>query len=149
MLRKEQGDSIICDVRDLTCNQKLQIEIIQILLSWGISPNCKNKYGNTLLHYTRDPQIVKYLLEHGADPNSKNEYGEETPLFGTRDPQKVNYLLEHGADPNIVSKNGRTLIDNFRYCAYGRQICIELLNHGFKPSLLTKDEFEWIGEQTV
>ena len=44
-------------------------DMCQFLLDCGADPNSVNKYGETVLHLTEDPNIIQLMLANGADPN--------------------------------------------------------------------------------
>lgn len=55
------------------------------LLDSGVSPNTKDRYGNTALHAAATggaAGVVRYLLERGADVNGRDKLGR-TPLMIT------------------------------------------------------------------
>lgn len=91
-----------------------KINVIEIFLKFGVSPNSKSKKsGWTVLHHAVDKcyiLIIEKLIELGAAINAKDDYGN-TPLFRAifkRNTCKkaIILLLENGADKNIKNNTG-------------------------------------------
>jgi ankyrin repeat protein len=56
-----------------------EYEIIEFLLSVGISPNFKNKHGLTIMNYAIEHnrlEICQLLIDHGVNVNSTNNIGD-------------------------------------------------------------------------
>jgi ankyrin repeat protein len=59
-----------------------------------------------------DLEMVQILLDYGVDINAQNGFGStplDFAFIGTsrlNDPRFIRLLLDHGADPNIPSKDG-------------------------------------------
>ena len=67
--------------------------------------NAQDKYGNTPLHFAKDPSLMRLLLlTGGANPNIPNENGLCALHLAVtrRDVGCVRILLEHGADVNVA-----------------------------------------------
>jgi Ankyrin repeats (many copies) len=75
------------------------LDSLRQLLDSGLSPNAKDKYGNTALHAAATAgaaPVVRYLLSRGADPDARDSSGR-TPLMlsaslGGMDPFKESSL---------------------------------------------------------
>jgi ankyrin repeat protein len=87
---------------------------LQIALTLGADPNCRDEKGWTLLHWAAQegsPPIIRYLLEAGADVQAQDSLGF-TPLAiaigeaenGMTD--KTHALLNSGASPNTRIHGG-------------------------------------------
>lgn len=92
-----------------------QKEILTILLSEGISPDCQNEAGQPALTVAiAHKQILSLtvLAQHGANLNHCNE-AQQTPLMyaaAVRDKYSFHQLLELGADPNCTDQQGNTAL---------------------------------------
>jgi ankyrin repeat protein len=94
------------------------LEMVQVLLEYGVDINAKNKYGSTPLDYAiigshhNKPKVVRLLVEHGADPNSRGVSGY-TPLHRSigEGVEIVRLLIEHGGNVEIKTDGGRTTLD--------------------------------------
>ncbi len=85
--------------------------LIKMLLEAGLSPNARNKDGNTPLHLAAQHQayeVIPLLLAAGADRQAKNEAGM-TPVrllrqYGLRgrDFYEAESFLSHGSDVAIL-----------------------------------------------
>ena len=93
------------------------LEMIQVLLDYGVDVHAKRSGGGTPLHeavdgiHHCDARIVRLLIAHGADPNKRNEYGT-TPLHLAAAAEGmveiVRLLIEHGADVEAKDDAGKT-----------------------------------------
>lgn len=90
-----------------------KVDILRMLLDWGIGPNEPGPYGGTLLGYaamTGSAECLSLLLERGAYPNLKDKHGA-TPLalaaYSGFDPL-VRELVEAGAEINHQANDGST-----------------------------------------
>jgi hypothetical protein len=91
------------------------LEMVQVLLDYGVDVNAQNGIGDTPLDYAssnghrNDAGVARLLIAHGADPNSRN-MGGFTPLHEASNCGRieiVGLLIEHGA--NVVKDYwGRT-----------------------------------------
>jgi hypothetical protein len=97
-----------------TCNGDL--EMVQVLLGYGIDVNAQSNYGDTPLNdYVAigrfdDPRVTRLLLDHGADPNIRSAYNI-SPLHGASLNGKIEMarlLLEHGANIGAQDWEGNT-----------------------------------------
>ena len=96
------------------------LEMVQVLLDYGVDVNAKNDWGNTPLNYALkyghkivDPNVVRLLLDHGADPNLQANDGL-TPLYRASRHGKVEIvrlLVERGASIEAQDSKGRTSLD--------------------------------------
>ena len=89
---------------------------IKELLSNGVNPDSKDKYGNTALMLAPSYgylDIVKELLKHNADVNNKNIYGITALIEASCNDylNVVKELLKHGADTSITNKYNKTAFD--------------------------------------
>ena len=91
------------------------LEMVQVLLDYGVDVNAQNGNGDTPLDYAssnghrNDAGVARLLIAHGADPNTRN-MGGFTPLHEASNCGRVEIvrlLIEHGA--NVVKDYwGRT-----------------------------------------
>ena len=93
------------------------IEVVEQLISEGVSVNAKNKSGSYALNaaaYKNDHKLIKLLLNNGADIDSRN--GElDTPLicatkYSSGNEVTVKMLLEAGTDVKAVDEDGNTAL---------------------------------------
>ena len=94
------------------------LEMVQVLLDYGIDVNVRNYHGSNPLAFAtygqfKDPRLVRLLLDRGADPNVRRQFGT-TPLHqasqnGTI--EIVRLLVEHGARVEVQDDKGRTPLD--------------------------------------
>ena len=92
------------------------LEIMELLIAYGVNPNEMNRENSTVLNYLMHswccyPQIptVGLLIRSGADVNLPNARGY-TPLHGAiiskKGPGVMLLLLYFGADTNAVNSDG-------------------------------------------
>lgn len=91
--------------------EKKRVLLIRMLLEAGLSPNVRNKEGNTPLHSAAQHQVYKaipLLLAAGADRQAKNELGM-TPVrllrqhgVRGRDFYEAEFFLNHGEDAVLL-----------------------------------------------
>lgn len=105
------------------------IEILKLLLAHGASPNIKDAFGRTPLHWiglmggendSYRTQVLDLLMKYGADLNAQDNNGD-TPLnamidyLWSRDPHwfKDALFKPYGSkiDPTIKNKNGQNSKD--------------------------------------
>jgi len=95
------------------------LEMVQVLLEYGVDVNAKNVYDNTPLQYAsksrfcNDPRVARLLIAHGADPNIPEMDGF-TSLHGSSITGKieiVRILIELGANVEVKDDRGRTPLD--------------------------------------
>ena len=96
------------------------LEMVKVLLGYGIDVNVQNMNGTTPLFYTMygnfndsDVRVVRLLLDHGADPSAPRN-NRETPLhyasrYGRADIARL--LLEHGSSVEVKDDGDRTPLD--------------------------------------
>ena len=89
---------------------------LEQLLSMGVDPNSKDKYGNTILiigAQNGNKSIVKLALRHGALLNMSNCMGNSALHFAVEfNYTKVkDYLLKKGANTTITNLRGYTAIE--------------------------------------
>ena len=96
------------------------LEMVRILLDYGVDVNAQNECGYTALLYASytpfnsdDPIVLGLLLDHRADLNVETKDGL-TPLhiaLGNRKIEKAGLLVERGASVEVQDKHGRTPLD--------------------------------------
>jgi ankyrin repeat protein len=91
------------------------LEMIQILLDYGIDVNVGNEFGSTplALYDFEDPRVVRLLLDNGADPNARSQ-NRTTQLHRASRSGRieiVRILVEHGASAEIKNWDGRTPLE--------------------------------------
>jgi hypothetical protein len=94
------------------------LEMVQVLLDYGIDVNVQNGFGSSPLAFAtygqfKDRRFVRLLLDRGADPNVRRQDGT-TPLHrasqnGTIEIARL--LVEHGARVEVLDDKGRTPLD--------------------------------------
>ena len=103
-------------------SKKNSIEMITLLLKYGLNINSKNIYGNTALSYAlnRRNQIhIKYLLKNGADINIVDSMGNTIlhkivlyALFERLKNKELDEIFEivssYSINPNIKNNDGMT-----------------------------------------
>ena len=96
------------------------LEMIQVLLDYGVDVNAKENDGCTPLDYVLkhrskdlDPRVVPFLLARGTDPNVEANDGL-TPLYRASESGRIEItraLVEHGASVEVLDEQGRTPVD--------------------------------------
>ena len=96
------------------------LEMVQVLLNYGLDVNAKNDWGQTPLNYALkfnpedvDPSVVRLLLDHAADLNLQAEDGL-TPLYHASKHgmvEIVRLLVERGASIEVQDSEGTTPLD--------------------------------------
>ena len=99
---------------------KEDLEMIQVLLDYGLNVNTPDKLGSTPLNFALeyrstviDPRVVRLLLDHGADPNVLGWQGK-TQLHRASQSGRIEIirlLVEHGASVEVRDDEGRTPMD--------------------------------------
>jgi ankyrin repeat protein len=113
-----------------------RVEIIKVLLQYGVKLDIRNDSGRTALHEETERgniEIVQLLLQNGADPNAKagdhctSLHMAASTYFG--DVEMARTLLRHGADVNARDITGDTALHkSIRFVNV--EICKLLLDHG-------------------
>ena len=112
------------------------IEMVQVLLDYGVDVNTRNSHGGTPLYfapnsYSNDPGAVRLLLDRGANPNLGTKDGD-TPLYEALRYGRVEMarlLIEHGASVDVKGKDGMTPLEVA--LSYGHDEIVKLLmEHG-------------------
>ena len=94
------------------------VEMVQVLLDYGIDINTRDMHGWTPLYYTpnsysNDPRAARLLLDRGADPNLEALDGRtplhEATLYGRI--EIVRSLIEHGASVEVKDNDGETPLE--------------------------------------
>ena len=96
------------------------LEMVRVLLGYGVDVNAQNDYGYTALHYAShypsdsdDSRVLGLLLDYGADINVETK-GGLTPLHQASQCgsiEKVRLLVERGASVEVQDEHGRTPLD--------------------------------------
>ena len=95
------------------------LEMIQVLLDYGVNVNAKTDFGSNALEFASwgdrivNPRVARLLLDHGADPNERGLYGL-TPLLRASkvgDIEMARLLVEHGASVELQDGAGKTPLD--------------------------------------
>jgi hypothetical protein len=95
------------------------LEMVQVLLEYGVDINTKNSFDLTPLDFAsyggrhNEYRVARLLIEHGADPNTRDVEGS-TPLHrasGHGRIEIVRLLTEHGANVEAKDDKGRTPLD--------------------------------------
>lgn len=99
------------------------------LLQKGVSPNAKNKLGETAIMWcSNDIEKTKLLLEYKADVNTKTTDGN-TPFLvacvGHAQYDMIKLYLQHGADPLLKNNYNHTSL--VRLALYGDTSSARLL----------------------
>lgn len=95
---------------------KLDLDMIELLLKNGANPTISDSEGWTLLHdavYREDQAAIDLLLKYDADINQKDLNGE-SPIFSAiynSDVKTFKYLMDKGANLLIVNNDGDSLKD--------------------------------------
>ena len=95
------------------------LEMVQILLEYGVDVNAQNENGHTALDFAsrgghrNDPSVAQLLIANGADPNIPNWKGI-TPLHHASMCGRieiVRLLIENGVNAEVQDDEGRTPLD--------------------------------------
>ena len=112
-------------------NDAQALEIFKYLKSNKLSPNTKDRYGQTCLYYTcREGKYLcsKYLVEEcGLNVNEIDIYGQTPIYYCTRDYklETVKLMINLGSNINIVDNYGQTCL--FYAVREGHYNIVELL----------------------
>lgn len=94
------------------------VEVVRLLMAYGVDVNAADPEKNTPLHYTVDRNhlpLTQLLIEAGADPNRKGRFGHTPLIWAISRPtinwELVRYLVSHGADPWIQGDNGASAME--------------------------------------
>lgn len=109
---------------------------IREFLSSGGNPNIMcDKYGSTLLHIVRSPEVAEELIKFNADIEAKDASGR-TPLCcavaNSNHLKVVEVLLSNGANVNVKMKAGTTPL----YLARNLELTNILLSHGAEVNVV-------------
>ena len=95
------------------------LEMVQVLLEFGVDVDRPNKYGTTPLNYAsgkghrNSAMVVRLLIERGADPNARDVFGfaplHQASVYGRIEIARV--LVEHGANVEAKNDSGMTPLD--------------------------------------
>ena len=113
------------------CNRN--IDVINILLNAGASPNCADADGDTCLHNAVrkhcNKETLHLLIDHGADVNATNRNDQTALLIADQEENvdAINVLMNAEPNPNIACSQGNVDV----MCA--------LLTAGANPSIISKD----------
>lgn len=115
------------------------VEVIEVLLEFGVDVNSPNENGATPLHFAcyESNQAVEYLLSHGADPAFADSTGV-TPAhlmcqMGLTQP--LQGILASHVDVNVADDQDNTLLHTAATSGKDHIIKI-LLEHGANPNVL-------------
>jgi Ankyrin repeats (3 copies) len=91
------------------------LEMVQVLLDYGIDVNVGNEFGSTPLALGdfKDPGVVRLLLDNGADPNARTQ-DRTTQLHRASRSGRIEIariLVEHGASVKVKDGQGRTPLE--------------------------------------
>ena len=107
------------------------LEMVQILLEYGVDVDCQNMSGYTplnsvaLLGSPNAARVIRLLLQRGADPNTCT-YDGSTPLHFASAFERIEIarvLIEHGVNVEAKNDSGMTPLDVARaYFARGEMM---------------------------
>ena len=94
------------------------LEMVPVLLEYGLDANAQNSYRQTPLHFAieghvDDPRVIRLLVERGADPNTR-DWEDNTPLHRALELGRIEttrVLVELGANVEVKDNEGRTPLD--------------------------------------
>ena len=101
---------------------KEDLEMVQVLLGYGVDVNAQNNYHYTPLNNyatcgrfcgLTGLRVTRLLLDHGADPNIRSRFNE-SPLHEASQKGSIEMarlLLEHGASIEVRDWKGETPLD--------------------------------------
>ncbi|KAH7096041.1 ankyrin repeat-containing domain protein [Paraphoma chrysanthemicola] len=117
------------------------LEIIQILLDAGVSPDWEDSEGRTPLfaaaYMNRNTEAMELLLKAGANPNNGGST-RYPPILRTLDDanlDKFEFLLDRGASPNAVDKEA-VACRSFPAIAFSLLTVFKLLSLGAETSAI-------------
>lgn len=94
-----------------------KLEVIMLLLDYGIDPNKPSLTGHIPLGCATDcapnAAVVKALLDYGANPNQYDSARRSFPFIEAArylDVQVLREFLQHGADPLVRDERGVTAL---------------------------------------
>jgi ankyrin repeat protein len=117
-------------------------EIMEILLSAGVSVDSRDSAGCTSLHRAtrrKNEPMMRFLLRNKAAVDAKNDSGLTafSANFRTCGDSCARILLDAGADPNTGSHDG--VSELYEVAAKGEvQYVKKLLKYGTNPSITTR-----------
>ena len=113
-----RGDIGWSPLHSAVCREDL--EMIQVLLDYGVDVNSQTDGGSTPLLFVMwsnsknpDLRVARLLLDHGADPNLRTQTGE-TPMHRASKYGRIEIarlLIERGASVDVQDEQGRTPLD--------------------------------------
>jgi hypothetical protein len=98
------------------------LEMVQVLLEYGVDVNAKNDLGCTPLFCTassligghrNEHRVARFLIGHGADPNTRSVEGFTSLHLASENGriELVRLLIELGANVEVKDDEGRTPLD--------------------------------------
>ncbi len=85
------------------------VEISEMLLEKGLSPNQRDKKGNTpflIACKRKNPQLIQMFIDKGADIDSKGLNGNTGLHYAASSPETMKFLLDNNANPYILNDDG-------------------------------------------
>lgn len=130
---EDDRDHILPRVIEQRLNKEYTIQLIDLLLFFGLNVNSQDHWGRTGLTnataYDENEDIVKYLLAKNPDIDIKDESGNTALIiacmFGCK--RIVQILLDKNADVSILNETGESALDVAR--AYNKPEIAMLLEN--------------------
>ncbi|XP_023319406.1 ankyrin-1-like [Trichogramma pretiosum] len=155
------GDTVLDVLLQNELNTKI-IEVIELLIKYGMDLNKVNKNGTTPLYYPlfeRETEKVEVLLKKGADPNVCC-FNSLSPLnficvasdLTCADLNMIKLLIQYKADVNIEDDNGYSPAINLYYVSHYRRSPWDKNDHTHRESedhLYRKQVFELLKENNA
>jgi len=89
---------------------KINKEIIQILIEYGVNLNATNLKGNTVLFMVNEKEILELLVKNGLDPDIRNLAGETACSWIVRNGMVPDDYFIEITDLDIQDNAGRTVL---------------------------------------